>query len=75
MAFCLLSAGIYALNDVRDVEEDRRHPRKRFRPVAAGELGRGEACALGVAWLLAGLALCLAIRPLLALVGAGLSWR
>ena len=39
VAFCLISAGIYALNDVRDVEEDRLHPRKRFRPVAAGELG------------------------------------
>jgi decaprenyl-phosphate phosphoribosyltransferase len=71
LAFCLLSAGIYALNDVRDVAEDRRHPRKRFRPVAAGELGRREASALGVTWLLAGLALCMAIRPLLALVGAG----
>jgi decaprenyl-phosphate phosphoribosyltransferase len=70
-AFCLLSAGIYALNDVRDVEEDRRHPRKRLRPVAASELGRREACTLGVAWLLTGLALCLALRPLLALVGAG----
>jgi decaprenyl-phosphate phosphoribosyltransferase len=71
VAFCLLSAGIYALNDVRDVDEDRRHPRKRFRPVAAAELGRGEACALGVTWLLSGLVLCMAIRPLLALVGLG----
>ena len=35
-AFCLLSSGIYALNDVRDVYEDRLHPTKRFRPVAAG---------------------------------------
>ena len=39
IAFCLLASGIYAINDVRDVAEDRRHPRKRFRPVAAGELG------------------------------------
>jgi decaprenyl-phosphate phosphoribosyltransferase len=71
IAFCLLSAGIYALNDVRDVDEDRRHPRKRFRPVAAGELSRGEACALGASWMLVGLALCLAVRPLLGVVGAG----
>jgi decaprenyl-phosphate phosphoribosyltransferase len=71
VAFCLLSAGIYALNDVRDVEEDRRHPRKRFRPVASGELGRGEAYALGASWLLTGLVVCIAIRPLLAVVGAG----
>ncbi len=71
VAFCLLSAGIYALNDVRDVAEDRRHPRKRFRPVAAGELPRHLALVLGVSWLVAGLALCFAIAPLLGLVGVG----
>jgi decaprenyl-phosphate phosphoribosyltransferase len=69
IAFCLISAGIYALNDCRDAEEDRRHPRKRFRPVAAGELPRRQALALGVTWLLAGLALCFAVRPLLGVVG------
>lgn len=36
--FCLLSAGFYLLNDVRDLEGDRLHPLKRKRPVAAGEL-------------------------------------
>ena len=71
VAFCLLSAGIYALNDVRDVAEDRRHPRKRFRPVAAGELPRRQALVLGVVWLVTGLALCFAIAPLLGLVGVG----
>lgn len=71
VGFCLLSAGIYALNDVRDVHEDRRHPRKRFRPVAAGELPRRAALALGIGALVAGLALCFAIAPLLGLVGAG----
>jgi decaprenyl-phosphate phosphoribosyltransferase len=34
--FCTVSSGVYLLNDARDVEEDRRHPVKRFRPVAAG---------------------------------------
>ena len=71
IAFCLLSAGIYALNDVRDVAEDRRHPRKRFRPIAAGELPRRQALALGVASVAAGLALSFAIRPLLGLVAVG----
>jgi decaprenyl-phosphate phosphoribosyltransferase len=71
VAFCLISAGIYALNDVRDAAEDRLHPRKRFRPIAAGELPRREALALGVSWLLAGLVLCFAVRPLLGVVGLG----
>jgi hypothetical protein len=34
-AFCFLASGIYAMNDVRDAEEDRLHPRKRFRPPRA----------------------------------------
>ncbi|MFC6043669.1 decaprenyl-phosphate phosphoribosyltransferase [Nocardioides hankookensis] len=60
VAFCLASSAVYAVNDVADVEADRIHPRKRFRPVAAGELSRRGALflgavlavlALGIAWL------------------------
>jgi 4-hydroxybenzoate polyprenyltransferase len=36
--FCALSGAVYAANDVLDVEEDRKHPLKRFRPVASGEI-------------------------------------
>jgi decaprenyl-phosphate phosphoribosyltransferase len=68
-AFCLLASGIYAINDVSDAEEDRRHPRKRLRPVAAGELDPRFATGVGLSLLLAGLLLCAAIGPLLALVG------
>ena len=70
-AFCLLSAGIYAINDVRDAPEDRLHPTKRFRPVAAGELHPQAATALGVTLLICGLALCAAAAPLVALIGVG----
>lgn len=38
VAFSLISATVYLINDARDVEEDRLHPKKRFRPIAAGEL-------------------------------------
>ena len=48
VAFCLLACGIYAINDVRDAPEDRLHPRKRYRPVAAGELDPRAATVLGV---------------------------
>jgi decaprenyl-phosphate phosphoribosyltransferase len=70
-AFCLLASGIYAINDVRDMDEDRLHPRKRYRPIAAGELDPHAATALGLGLIVGGLALCAFVRPLLALVGAG----
>jgi decaprenyl-phosphate phosphoribosyltransferase len=47
IAFCLVSGCVYLVNDIRDVEEDRLHPRKRSRPIAAGELS------IRTAWILA----------------------
>lgn len=70
-AFCMLASGIYAINDVCDVAEDRVHPRKRFRPVAAGEISPRVAVAAGVGSILAGLVLCAEIGPLVLLIGAG----
>ena len=67
-AFCMLASGIYAINDIRDVAEDRRHPTKRFRPVAAGELSPRAALVAGSGSILAGLLLATAIRPLLGVV-------
>jgi decaprenyl-phosphate phosphoribosyltransferase len=38
ICFCLLSSSVYFLNDIVDVERDRAHPLKRYRPIAAGAL-------------------------------------
>src|SRR5947209_439857 len=43
VVFSLLSSVVYLINDVVDVAGDRLHPRKRFRPIAAGELTPGAA--------------------------------
>ena len=57
LAFSLISASIYLINDVRDVDADRLHPKKRFRPIAAGELSPNVAVVMAVVCLAASLAL------------------
>ena len=54
--FCLLASSIYLLNDVADAEADRLHPKKRLRPVAAGELSAGLATAVALLFAASGLA-------------------
>jgi 4-hydroxybenzoate polyprenyltransferase len=58
VAFCLISSAGYYVNDMVDVELDREHPKKRFRPLAAGELS--ERAAMTIAPLLAIAAIALA---------------
>jgi decaprenyl-phosphate phosphoribosyltransferase len=55
VAFCLAASGIYLVNDARDVEADRAHPTKRFRPIAAGVVPVNMAYGMAVAFLLASL--------------------
>lgn len=43
IAFCGISSCVYILNDISDVESDRNHKKKRFRPIASGDVSIKEA--------------------------------
>jgi 4-hydroxybenzoate polyprenyltransferase len=70
-AFCLISSAHYIFNDLRDIEEDRRHPLKSKRPLASGRLKKGPAVVAMILIGAAGLALAASIgRPFL-IIAAG----
>jgi len=71
VCFCLAASSTYFLNDALDVEGDRRHPRKRNRPVAAGEVSPRTAVVGSAALAAAALALSFDARWQLALVIGG----
>jgi decaprenyl-phosphate phosphoribosyltransferase len=61
VAFCLASSATYLLNDAADVEADRLHPKKRLRPIAAGELSLRAAYAAAALALVAAFGIALAV--------------
>jgi decaprenyl-phosphate phosphoribosyltransferase len=71
VVLCLLSSATYLVNDVRDLEQDRMHPRKRERPVAAGELSPPAALWTAGALALVGVLAATAITPGLGVVAVG----
>jgi decaprenyl-phosphate phosphoribosyltransferase len=61
VAFCLISSATYLINDVRDVDADRVHPKKSARPIAAGQLSTNGAVVAAVILAIAAIALSFAI--------------
>lgn len=68
ISFCLASSATYLLNDIRDAEHDRRHPRKCLRPIASGRLAPRHAAIVATAAGTSALILALAVGVPLALV-------
>ena len=52
ITFSLMSSVIYVINDIQDLEEDKIHPRKRYRPLPSGEITVQQAYLLGISILL-----------------------
>jgi decaprenyl-phosphate phosphoribosyltransferase len=70
LVFCLAASSIYLVNDVRDVDADRQHPTKRFRPIAAGVVPEWLAYALATVLAVASLGLAWWLTTNLAVVMA-----
>ena len=56
-SFCLISSSIYCFNDLKDVEADRLHPKKRLRPIASGAVSVGAGYAMMLLCTIAAFAL------------------
>lgn len=52
LAFSMVSSVVYIINDIRDVEKDRKHPTKCKRPIAAGTISTSRAWGLAIVLLL-----------------------
>ena len=59
--FCVISGVIYLINDLVDIEKDRLHPKKRFRPLASGALSKTAAQVAIVVLLIVALPLSFAL--------------
>lgn len=57
LAFCLISSAIYVLNDISDVEKDRKHEVKKNRPIASGAISFSHAWLLLIFLMVAGFGL------------------
>lgn len=57
LCMCLLGSATYIANDIIDVERDRAHPKKRFRPIASGRIKIVHAAACATALVILGLAI------------------
>lgn len=68
-AFCLTASGLYVLNDLTDLGADRRHPTKRLRPFASGELPVAAGLVLVPGLVIAGAAIAAACGGLAIVLG------
>jgi 4-hydroxybenzoate polyprenyltransferase len=66
--FCLISSAVYLLNDIADVEADRNHPEKKFRPIASGRLPIPVAITAALLLIVIALPLGYLLSPVFALI-------
>jgi decaprenyl-phosphate phosphoribosyltransferase len=62
IAFSLVASSIYIINDYRDIEDDKKHPEKKTRPLASGKVSKLAALIICILLLILGFAIAFFIR-------------
>ncbi|AHG01395.1 ubiquinone biosynthesis protein UbiA (plasmid) [Halostagnicola larsenii XH-48] len=68
VAFCAIAGATYIGNDIADLEEDRKHPRKKHRPIASGQVPISVAVAFAAVLFVGGISLSATLGPLFLLI-------
>lgn len=68
IAFCLVSSSVYILNDIVDIERDKKHPKKCERPIASGKISVTKAMITGNILVIASLSIAVSINKLILIV-------
>ena len=63
ISFCFIASSVYILNDYHDINEDKRHPQKKYRPLAAGVISKKSAIILFATLLFFGLIIAYFVEP------------
>jgi decaprenyl-phosphate phosphoribosyltransferase len=56
-AFCFVASTVYVINDYRDIEDDKKHPKKKLRPLASGQVKPASALIIAAILLITGFTL------------------
>lgn len=62
LSFSLISSFIYIINDIKDIEKDKNHPRKKNRPLASGAVKKQTAILIAVVMLILSLSITIIIN-------------
>jgi 4-hydroxybenzoate polyprenyltransferase len=68
LSFSIVSSSVYLFNDIRDIEKDKMHARKKMRPIASGKVKVQTAIAMSVLCLITGILVSLKIDHMFTLV-------